>query len=78
VLPCHGYDSEQSHNSPICPATNSRYLWRDLIEVAGQVPEVRERLEQERHAAAVHIATTFQHQFQFAGRQQEMFDQILV
>jgi len=50
------------------------HLGRDLIEAAGQVPEVRERLEQERHAAAVGVTAAFQHQFQFAGRQQEMFD----
>jgi len=39
---------------------------------------VRQRLEEERHAAAVSVAAALQNQIQFAGRQQEVFDEVFV
>jgi len=47
-----------------------------LIEALGYVPEMRERLEEQRHAAAVRIAAAFQDPLQLAGCQQEMFNQL--
>ena len=63
---------------PQLPGHEGAHFSGNLIQAVGDVAEVRQGLQQQRHAAAVGLATAGQDQLQVGWRQQKVLNQLLV
>jgi hypothetical protein len=60
------------------PGHEGAHFSGNLLQAVGNIAEVRQRLQQQRHAAAVGLATAGQDQLQVGWREQEVLNQFLV